>query len=219
MKDDSLFYNLRKPPHTVSIAWADEEVVSGVDNICPKFGDEHFLGNLRGGDIAIILPSSNVKDFTWTWYSELLVTDNVLQIFQDAKLTGFKTRQVTVSKVKRKGNKPVPKLWEIVVTGNGGEADPACGVALRYKCDYCKYRVYSPYQDNGIIVDPNNWNGTDFFTVNAYPKYILVTEKVKEVVEKNKLKGCVFIPSTKISHTDFVKNFFKNMDIKIIGRE
>jgi hypothetical protein len=53
--------------------------------------------------------------------------------------------------------------------------------------------VYSAYE-NGIIVDSNNWDGSDIFTVTGYNRYILITERLKKIIEDNKLTGAQIIP-------------------------
>ncbi len=56
---------------------------------------------------------------------------------------------------------------------------------------------YSSYQ-NGILVDEAQWDGSDFFTVNGYPKHILVTERVKDLIIAHRLTNCVLIPAEKL---------------------
>jgi hypothetical protein len=94
----------------------------------------------RAMDLRIILPLPAVGDFVWTWYSDCLITDRVLQLFHQAGLTGFKVRPVVVEKVKRLGKKKledIPPLWELVVTGKGGDARPESGIRVIYRCEAC----------------------------------------------------------------------------------
>lgn len=158
----------------------------------------------RAMDLRIILPSSSVGDFVWTWYSDCLITDRVLLLFQEARLMGFKVRPVVVEKVKRLGKKrleEIPTLWELVVTGKGGDARPESGIRIIYRCEACGYAVYSSYQ-NGILVDEEQWDGSDFFTVNGYPKHILVTERVKDLIIAHRLTNCVLIPAEALRWPD-----------------
>jgi|YNPBryunderm2012_1023409.scaffolds.fasta_scaffold10186_2 hypothetical protein len=151
-------------------------------------------------DLRIILPSPRVGDFVWTWYSDCLVTDRVLGLFRQAGFSGFEVRPVRVEKVKRLGKgrlEDIPRLWELVVTGRGGDARPESGIRVIYRCEACGLVEYSSYR-NGILVDEDQWDGSDFFTVNGYPKHILVTERVKDLIIAHRLTNCALIPAEKL---------------------
>lgn len=96
--------------------------------VCPV-DPSHRRAGPRRMDLTIILPSPTIGDFVWTWYSECIVTDRTLSLFREAGFTGFEVRPVNVEKVKRMGRKRrgevvIPSLWELVITGQGGDADP-----------------------------------------------------------------------------------------------
>jgi len=174
--------------------WADSVDLEGI--ICPV-DPGHRRAGRRLTDLTIILPSPRVGDFVWTWYSDCLITDRVLGLFRQAGFTGFKIRPVTVERVKRLGKgrlEDIPRLWELVVTGKGGDARPESGIQVIYRCEACGLVEYSSYQ-NGILVDEEQWDGSDFFTVNSYPKFILVTERVKGLIIAHRLTNCVLIPA------------------------
>jgi hypothetical protein len=95
----------------------------GFEQITCPVNDDHYRAGRRIGDLHVILPSPRIPDMLWTQHSELIVTEDVRSAFEGAGFTGFETRPVTVEKVKyaRKGSKlDIPPLWEIVVTGKGG---------------------------------------------------------------------------------------------------
>jgi hypothetical protein len=149
-------------------------------------------------DLTVILPSSRVGDFVWTWLSDCIVTDGTLSLFRQAGFTGFQARHVTVEKIERVSRKKreqvaLPPLWELLVWGQGGDADPESGIRVIDETspgmpEYSSFR-------NGIIVDEASWDGSDFFTVNGYPKFILVTQRVKELIIGNQLTNCSLVPS------------------------
>lgn len=172
--------------------WADCVKLERI--VCPVNPDHQRPGE-RLTALTIILPSPKVDDFVWTWYSDCLITDQVLQLFRQAGLTGFKVRPVVVERVKRLGKgrlEEIPRLWELVVTGKGGDARPESGIRVVYCCGACGMVRYSSYQ-NGILVDEEQWDGSDFFIVNGYPKHILVTERMKELIIAHRLTNCVLI--------------------------
>jgi hypothetical protein len=155
-------------------------------------------------DLAIVLPTSKTGDFVWTWYSECIVPDKTLALFKEANFTGYETRPVIIEKVKGLKRKhreeaPIPQLWELLIRGKGGDAAPESGIAP-YQYEDSSGVVHSGYTSyrNGIIVDETNWDGSDFFTVNGYPKFLLVTDRVKEFIMDRQLTNCALIPSDKL---------------------
>lgn len=183
--------------------WSD--VVKTNRIICPvNPGHQRSAG--RVGDLVIHLPSTRVGDFMWTWQSECLVTDRVLTLFREAKLTGFEPRPVIVEKVKRvrKGSEvSIPILWEFAVVGKGGDAHPESGITIIETCEACNLKQYSSYR-NGILVNTEQWDGSDFFTVNGYQMLYLVTERVKNLIIANQLTNCALIPAHKMRWPEIV---------------
>lgn len=182
--------------------WA-EDMVELESIVCP-IDPGHQRAGKRLSDLTIVLPSPEVGDFVWTWLSDCLITDRVLWLFRQAGLTGFEVRPVVVEKVKRLDKRrleEIPTLWELVVTGKGGDARPESGIRVIHRCEACGLVKYSSYQ-NGILVDEAQWDGSDFFTVNGYPKHILVTERVKDLIVTHRLTNCVLIPAEALRWPD-----------------
>lgn len=177
-------------------SWADEVDMESI--ICPVY-PLHQRAGKRIGNLVVVLSSQRVGDFVWTWHSDCLITDRVLHLFQKAGFTGFTVNSVTVKPKTEKGKQlaKIPVLWELVVTGKGGDADPKSGIRLIYTCPHCGLIEYSSFR-NGIIVDEQAWDGSDFFIVTGYPKFILVTERVKDFIIKHDLTNCALIPNQQL---------------------
>ena len=206
------FYRLGRPgptkPHEVygyakwcsrfdTAEWSEIAAGFSTGRLYPPFGEPRK-------DLAIVLPSAKVGDFVWTCYSDCLVPDKTLALFEEAGFTGFGTRPVIIEKIKGSRSKlgkaaPNPSLWELLIKGKGGDAAPESGIApLQYEDSSGVVRNgYTSFR-NGIIVDESNWDGSDFFTVNGYPKFLLVTEQVKELIIGQQLTNCALIPSDKL---------------------
>ncbi|MBE7467723.1 MAG: hypothetical protein DPW09_20460 [Anaerolineae bacterium] len=172
--------------------WANEVIVETIK--CPVYPSHQRAGE-RIGNLVILLPSGKTADFVWTWYSDCLITDRVLRLFEEAKFTGFTVKPVEVKLKDQSGKELIapPVLWELVVTGKGGEADPRSGIRQIYACPHCGLKVYSSFQD-GVIVNEQTWDGSDFFTITGY-QFIIVTERVKNFIVEHTLINCVLIPS------------------------
>jgi len=204
-----VFYRLDYPsdtPHQVygrtewqrqfgASSWSDNVGGLSTGRFLPPYGAPRV-------DLAIVLPLPKVGDFVWTWASDCIVTERTLSLFTQAGFTGFKARPVAVEKIKRVSRKrreelTIPALWELLIQGKGGDAAQESGIYLLYEIENSGRFQYSSFR-NGIIVDESNWDGPDFFTVNGYPKYILVTERAKEFIIGHELTNCALIPSHKL---------------------
>lgn len=176
--------------------WADE--VTSETIRCAVYPGHQRAGE-RIGNLTIILPALRVEDLVWTWYSDCLITNNVLRLLQKANFTGFTVKPVQIklpSEEDRRLDK-VPTLWELIITGKGGDADPKSGIRQIYTCPHCSLVEYSSFH-HGIIVNEREWDGSDFFTVNGYPKFIFVTERVKDFVIEHGMANCALVPSQDI---------------------
>lgn len=201
-----VFYDLRHPgadrPHQVYglSKWANKyspaewsQKVAGLSIgriglhiVCPRV------------DLRVVLTSHKIGDFVWTWYGDCIVTETVLNLFREASFTGFAPHPVEIEKIKRLSRKQreeisIPPLWELVIKGKAGDAAPESGIHVIDQDEDGDLR-YSSFR-NGIIVDEANWDGSDFCTVNGYPSFILVTERVKDLIISHQLTNCALIPS------------------------
>jgi len=131
--------------------------------------------------------------------SDLVVTDKVVNLFKQNNIKGFNKKHTIRNSVFQ--NKI--KFWEMEIIGQGGFNHERSKIYLKYSCEYCGYKRYSAY-DKGIIIDENNWDGSDIFATIEYPKFIIVTENLKNIIELNKLTNIDFIETKKLRWTDSV---------------
>ena len=143
-----------------------------------------------------------MDDFVWTWYHECLITEKVLRLFREAGLTGYETKPVTVTGLKRGHLGNVPRLHEVVVTGWGGQARKESGIVLLERCPGCGREVYGPILDWTKAIDEKRWDGSDFFVLWPLANFIFVTERVASLVRKHGLKGARVIPLAEIPPND-----------------
>jgi hypothetical protein len=164
---------------------------------CP-IAEGHMRGGARIGHLRIVLPSPRVGDFVATWHNEWLIQDHVLECFREAGFTGFDVAPVEVTKVRRQRRvargkpiavQPPPRLWELVVTGWGGEVPDESGIRMTYYCEGCGYTRYSDWTNPEHVIDRAQWDGSDFFTVWPLPRFIFVTDRVAELIVERKYTG------------------------------
>ena len=181
-----IFYDISNDNKFRDIDYAEGTDWEGI--ICSKY-DGHQRAGIRIGQLQIKIKNNRIGDFLWTFLSESIITDKVAKIFIKNKASGYKLKNIQVINTKFAFN-----LWEFIVTGNGGDAHSDSGIFLKERCIYCGMTTYSAFE-NGIIINEKNWDKSDIFTVNGYPKHILVTEKIAELIRINHLTGVKITPS------------------------
>ena len=160
------------------------------------------LGHQRAGrrltDLFLDILTWNVMDFSRTMLSDVVITDHALEVFRDAGLTGFTVKPTQVSKCPaRVDGSHLPPLWELIPTGTAGAAHKDSGIVELHRCDVCGLVRHSSFK-NGIVVNQETYDGSDFFTVLEYPKYVLVSPRAKLAMEKNYLSNVTFKDATKL---------------------
>lgn len=182
------FWCLRSTESTRRLAeWAHDEMDMETV-ICPT-NEGHQRAGKRLTNLSVTLPGHTVEDVVWTWYGECLLTDRTLELFQSSRFTGFEVKPVKTS-FKQSSVSP-PTLWELVVTGWGGMAPPESGIKLLEHCPDCGATVYSDWSEADKLVEPSQWDGSDFFIVWPLPGFIFVTDRVAQAVRSNQLGGTV----------------------------
>ena len=207
-RDDSpAFWHLTYPDSTRGMADGSCEYEPSIT--CPLDS-----GHTRAGRQIryryVELTSTWIADFVWTWTSDCFLPERTLALFQEAELTGFDVRPVTVRwKVRRAqpdpedsnpgvagrvaAQVPVPRLWELVVTGRGGVAPPDSGVRLVRSCPACGSKKYSDFTDPERLIDERQWDGSDFFKVWPFG-YTFVADRVVQLIQANGLRGANLEP-------------------------
>jgi hypothetical protein len=184
--------------------WDDSVQIEHIS--CPIVKGHSRAGD-RIGDLAIVLGSPRIGDFVWTSLSDCLITQRVRSLLEVEEVTGYELRPVTVTGITRSRGadmSDLPELWELVVTGHGGDALPESGVRMLYRHEACGLVRYSSFT-NGLPVDTKQWDGSDIFTVNGYPKFILVSERVKDLIAAHQLTNCMIVESTKLQWGDVIR--------------
>jgi hypothetical protein len=187
------YWHLEGPEGTSMLAeWDRNEELRLETVICPV-NEGHRRAGKRLSGLSVMLPRPGVDDFVWTWSSECLITDRVLDLFRLSGFAGFETRPVR-TRCKRQGS-AAPRLWELIVTGWAGMAPPESGIELIEDCPACGHKVYSAWTDPEKLIVPSQWDGSDLFMVWPLPGHVFVSERVARVVLNYELSGVIAKPS------------------------
>lgn len=163
-----------------------------------------FPGHQRARRLSpldMIVPCKSPPDVIFTWMSDCLIQDRTRQFFLEENLTGFTTRP---ARIKLQDTNTPFAVSQLVITGWGGMAPPASGIREVERCLKCGHLRYSAIEEPRELIDPRNWDGSDFFMIWPLPKYYFVTEKVVTVFKQHGLTGVEFsqnfpAPSVKVT--------------------
>ena len=194
MKEE--FWVLEASGATQFAEWS-ESVHYGDKVLCPLVSG-HSRPGRRSNPLSVELPS-RLRDFMWTGMSECLVQDRVVELFEQDSVTGYALSEVEAS-FRKPSKLPPPRLRELLVRGWGGLAPPSSGVRLLESCPGCGHRVYSTFSSPLKLIDPSAWDGSDVFMVWPLPRFIMVTTKVANLIERAELTGAALIPISQL-HT------------------
>ena len=185
---ESRFWYLDGPESTAKCADCTEDVDWEWIK-CPVH-DGHQRAGKRIGELSVELPGGAVQDFVWTWLSECVVQDSVLELLRSHGLTGWEVRPVR-ARFKRSMDREPPRLWELVVTGWAGMASPKSGIHVVKRCDACGLVNYSAGNNPnpGSLIDMSQWDGSDIFMVWPLPRHIFVTGRLAQLLHDHRLTG------------------------------
>jgi hypothetical protein len=163
---------------------------------CPAT-DRHVGRAKRIGKLQVIVDPRALKDFTWTWYTELLISPKVLKAFEKHRVTGFDVRPVIAQYPKPIKAQP-PELYEVIVTGWAGLPPRAAKLVVTRSCTACGNTRYS-IGEPGKIFDPRAWDGSDLFMVWPFPRHPFASDRLASIIRQEKLSGVSLVPPAAIA--------------------
>lgn len=125
-----------------------------------------------------------------------IVSKRMLQILKDNEITGFEEREIECTGwYDRKGNAlPIDfsDFMELKVVGRAGRVLNLDGKELKHcpKCNAIKVKTFR--ETEGLSVG-DDWDGSDIFYFTNWRGVMIVTQKVKDLLESNKMKNVDFI--------------------------
>ena len=124
-----------------------------------------------------------------------LVSPELLRTLKEAGITGFYDQKTDfIDWIDRSTGKTLnidgSKYREIIITGRGGYLTDLDGNRIPY-CEKCgKIDSFGIHAYKGFSTD--DWDGNDMFFLKNWPGRLLVTEKVKKIITKNRFKNVNF---------------------------
>jgi hypothetical protein len=112
-----------------------------------------------------------------------LPLERLRQIFVAEDFAGWHVEPVEFEG-KRRPESSDP-YWELVIDGRGGRALTQPETKLLSRCPVCGREEYERGMLRTNPLDPNRWDGSDFFAFDAPENsHFFITERVKDVFER-----------------------------------
>jgi hypothetical protein len=196
------FYLLHEPNENGCVADLNESDPYEMEKIRCPIKSGHARGR-RNSQLDMVVPCDPAPDVIFTWMSECLIQEPVRLIFESEGLTGFSALPAK-AKIKKTGA-AIP-VHELAVTGWGGMAPQATGIREVERCPGSGHLRYSALEAPEKLIDPNSWDGSDFFMIWPLPRFRFVTERVVETCQRHGITGLVFLqnwPTTRTKSTGY----------------
>lgn len=204
------FYLIREKAYATQSIY---RLVNGYVAECPKCGARWDIRN------GIAMPSFELDDASkkyleegWHTYKAeiwgkyeydylasgngIIVSEKFLSALSEVSATGYIVKDIELlgwynGNGKIRLDKNVDNYKELVITGRCGYVRNK-KLELTKSCDLCKTEKSGEVLD-GLGVDINEWDGSDIcFYTNSVWGLVIVTERVKTILEKKKMKSIYF---------------------------
>lgn len=204
------FWHLTWPLEcSAEVEWT-KEMTSVPVGLCPL--NPTHMSWKRTNPLRIEIPRKRVYEFQWGAPGECIITDSVLTTFHDEGISGFEVQPVEAKRrVRTKspdparedlgdypghispkvaaGLPPIPRLWELTVKGWGGFLPEDTGVRVTDFCRGCGGLTYSKWHAGRFRVDESQWDGSDIFMVWPIPLYILISDRLAQLIRSMRWEG------------------------------
>ena len=120
----------------------------------------------------------------------VLISARIRSALEAINATGFELLPAVVRLGEARGFVEVP-YSQLLINGWGGVAPTESGV-VKVEHERLGLWRYSDPTDCSKIVDPNQYDGSDFFRVWPMPGSIFVTSRIKRLFEEMQVKNCRF---------------------------
>src|SRR5205823_1838317 len=154
--------------------------------VCPLKPD-HSTQQRWQRPLKVVGPVVAMTDLEWTVYSDIIIRDDIAAALRAARFSGAEYYPVELFTTTESpfGGRAV----ELRVFGWGGVAPPESGVRVLDECPHCKRQVFSGYSNPTKLFRIEEWDGSDFFIIWPLPRYVMVTERVRDHIQKAGFTG------------------------------
>ncbi|MHC1686075.1 MAG: hypothetical protein AB6733_24625 [Clostridiaceae bacterium] len=126
-----------------------------------------------------------------------IINEKIYAIFKENNISGFEIKDIDITGWQDARGKRLKigthGLKEMIVTGNCGYLRKLNGDLIE-KCESCgKAKSADREGVVGLKINAEDWDGSDICYFKNLRGRPVVTQKVKDILEKNKIKNVIFI--------------------------
>jgi hypothetical protein len=189
-----MFSRLEPPTKQSSRATLSEEGLE-MDTIFCSLKPGHRRAGPRRSELRVKVAGA-AGDIVWTWMTECLFSEKLIELVQSERLTGLTFRSAAV--FAPSGKSLAQSYQEVIVTGWAGIALAESGIRLEESCPECGHLHYSCFTDPRKLIRDGQWDGSDFFIVWPLPRFIFVSSKVEKLFQQHNIGPCRFTPMSEL---------------------
>jgi hypothetical protein len=154
--------------------------------VCTK-NPEHASSQRWRRPLKLIGPVEPFSDFEWSVYSDVFVRREIATSLKNSGFTGIHFDEVEYYSTTET---PFGRdALELRVQGWGGMAPQTSGVRVIEQCPCCNHQVFTTATNPKNLFDPEIWDGSDFFIIWPLPRYIFVTQRVRDMIQSEGWSG------------------------------
>ena len=153
--------------------------------ICEECGGVHVihLDNIR------VSFRGTKKGNYYSIPAHFLIDPKIKALFEENHITGYELRDITLV---GSANFREDGIQEMVITGRAGHLQKLSGEKFE-ACSTCGNIIEDFDGIVGAGFDIDTWDGSDVFFVDNFMGIPIITQKVKDLLVKNKIKNVSFI--------------------------
>jgi len=129
--------------------------------------------------------------------AHFMIDSKLKELFQKNQITGYELKDINF--VGSYGFRD-DGIQEMIITGRAGHLQKLNGEEFE-ACSTCGNIIEDISDLVGVSFDISKWDGSDIFLIDNFEGIPVVTEKIKDLLEKNKIKNVSF---TNIKEKEFI---------------
>lgn len=124
-----------------------------------------------------------------------IISPKMYNILKENNVSGFEVKDITILESllekDKKSSFKNDNLKQLIITSESGYLRKMNGTLFE-KCNACN-RVIEDMEDiKGIKINIDEWDGSDIFFIKNFKGIPVVTKRVKDILESNKIKNVQF---------------------------
>ncbi|WP_160679951.1 hypothetical protein [Clostridium sp. C8-1-8] len=146
--------------------------------------------------LRVCMKGKKVADYYWV-PSTNIISGRLQELLKYENVKGYELKELIVEDWVDSNYRSIEidysDLREIVITSKCGYLRQIDGRIVD-KCEKCGNKIYEKRKEvEGLSVDLEKWDGSDMFCYDNWKGVIIVTERLKKLIEKGKYKNIQFI--------------------------